>query len=316
MLILGDDETELVREVLEYIDSKYPDDGETIRTRLSCLQDFGNSVTRFPSIRETQVIRGEIRDERKLIESLCNFAHPSRLLHVPTRIVATRSYLVAKSHFFSMLFLTVQDIEKFYLPLRRVIFSVIYTLMIEEVYFSCLNDPEFPDPIRFSLANDLVELWDSGTDPHSNRNVPALETLWTAREATPPAFGTMDGASELVRISIDMNEDWHDFLVGNISADNTRWALEEFIFGLSYEEILEVRARLHRFGIQAVGLDEVRSYLGSHPAYTIVTNNEPRAVYDFYVDRRDMATFRRRVNSPGPQSTLEEIYLKYRIARE
>jgi hypothetical protein len=316
MLTLDESETELVREVLAYIDSKYPGDGETIRGRLDCLNDLGKAVSQFPSVRETQVIRGEVRDERKLIESLYNFAPPSRLLHVPTRIVATRGYLVAKSHFFSMVFFAVQDIEQFYSPLRKVIFSVIYTLMVEEVYFSCLNDPEFSDPIRFRLANDLVELWDSGVDPHSNRNVPALETLWMAREATPPTFGTMDGASELVRISIDMNEDWHDFLVRNIGLDDTRWALEEFIFGLSYEEILEVRARLHRFGIQAVGFDEVRSYLGSHPSYTIVTNNEPRAGYDFYVDRRDMATFRRRVNAPGPQSTLEEIYLKYRIAKE
>jgi hypothetical protein len=230
--------------------------------------------------------------------------------------VATRSYLVAKSHFFSMLSLAVQDIEPFYLPLRKIHFSVIYTLVIEEVYFSCLNDPAFPEPVRFRLADDLVTLWDSGADPRSNRNVPALETLWSARDSAPPSFGTMDGASELVRLSIDMNEDWHDFLIATIGSDDARWALEEFIFGLSYEEILEVRARLHRFDIQAVNCDEVRGYLGNYSAYTIVKNTEPRAVYDFYVDRRDMATFRRRINAPGPQRTLEEIYLKYRIARE
>jgi hypothetical protein len=166
------------------------------------------------------------------------------------------------------------------------------------------------------LANDLVFLWDSGTDPRSNRNVPALETLWIARDSAPPNFGTMNGTSELIQLSFDMDTDWCNFLVDNTSLEDTRWALEEFMFGLSYEEILEVRARLHRFGISAVDGDEVRSYLGSHPAYTIVENSEPRAVYDFYVDRRDMTIFRRRSNAPGPQHTLEEIYLKYRIARE
>jgi hypothetical protein len=126
----------------------------------------------------------------------------------------------------------------------------------------------------------------------------------------------MDGSSELIRISIDLGEDWHDFLVDHVSDDETRWALEEFLFGLSYEEIFEVRSRLKHFGISAVSADEVHSYLDGAPAYTIVRDPDPRAIYDFYVDRRDTAAFRKRISAPGPLKTLEEIYLKYRIAQE
>jgi hypothetical protein len=126
----------------------------------------------------------------------------------------------------------------------------------------------------------------------------------------------MNGSSELVRISIDLGNDWQEFLVKYIDDDETRWALEEFLFGLSYEEIVEVRSRLCRFGIMAVGHDEVRSFLGSCPAYTIVRNSDPRAIYDFYIDRRDAAAFRQRTSAPGPRKTLEEMYLKFRIAQE
>jgi hypothetical protein len=262
------------------------------------------------------MVRGEMRDAEKLIESICTFTHPSRLLHSPTRIVAVRSYLVAKSHAFTMLALLVQEKKEFYIPVRRIIFSIICTLMIEEVYFSCLSDPSFSDQLRFSLANDLVTLWDSGVDPRTIEHLPALEALWAARDAAPPSFGTMDGASELVRISIDLGDDWHKFLVNNISNDETLHALEEFLFGLSYEEIMEVRSRLNRFGISAVGNDEVRTYLGSNPAYAIVNDADPRSIYDFYVDRRDAAQLRRRMNAPGPRRTLEEIYLKHRLVRE
>jgi hypothetical protein len=125
----------------------------------------------------------------------------------------------------------------------------------------------------------------------------------------------MDGSSELLRITIDMGEDWQEFLVKHTEDEEVRWALEEFLFGLSFEEIKEVRSRLGRFGITAIGHDEVRSFLGTCPAYTIVRNSDPRAVYDFYIDRKDTAAFRRRTAAKGPRKTLEEMYLKFRIAQ-
>jgi hypothetical protein len=196
-----------------------------------------------------------------------------------------------------------------------VVFSIVCTLMAEEVYFSCLEDPLFPGPIKRQLADDLISLWESGTDPRSVVHLPALEALWAARDSSPPTFGTMDGTSELLRISFDLGKDWQEFLVDQAESMETRWALEEFIFGLSYEEIQQVRSRLNRFGILAVGHDEVRSYLGSRPAYTIVRDSEPRAIYDFYVDRREAAVFRKRTSAQGPRKTLEEMYLKFRIAQ-
>jgi hypothetical protein len=98
--------------------------------------------------------------------------------------------------------------------------------------------------------------------------------------------------------------------------DETRWALEEFLFGLSYEEIQRVRSRLKRFGIGAVGYDEVRSYLGANPSYVMVDNRDPRAIYNFFIERRDACILRKRMSVPGPLHTLEGIYLKYRIILE
>jgi hypothetical protein len=250
-----------------------------------------------------------------LLKSLCDFSPSSRLLHIPTRIVAARSFLVAKCHAFSLLAILAREEDRLYVEVRRVIFSVICTLMAEEVYFSCLEDPAFSPDTKRQLADDLIALWESGADPRSARHLPVLEALWAARDNAPPIFGTMDGSSELIRVSLDMGEDWQDFLVDKIDEDETRWALEEFLFGLSYEEIMEVRSRLARFGIMAVGHDEVRSFLGATPAYTIVRNSDPRAVYDFYIDRRDAAEFRMRTSAAGPRKTLEEMYLKFRIAQ-
>jgi hypothetical protein len=313
VLVLKENEEQLVEKIEAHLDRAYPEDARVVRERFLFLQNLGNAVSQYPSVRDIQLLRGEARDEADLVKSLCSFAASSHLLHIPTRVVTARGLLVAKFHAFSLLARLVGEEKEFYQSLRSVIFSIISTLMAEEVYFSCLDDPAFPRDIKIKLANDLISLWDNGTDLRGVRYLSALEALWTARDAAPPSFGTMDGASELIRISMDLENEWKDFLVRESTNNETKWALEEFLFGLSYEEILQVRSRLIRFGVTAVDYDEVRSYLGMRPSYGMVSGTDPRAIYDFYVDRRDAARFRKRISAPGPHWTLEEIYLKYRI---
>jgi hypothetical protein len=309
-------EERLAGEIEVWLESNCPSEIDQVRMRFKCLRNLGAAVSQYPSIRENQFLLGETRDEEKLIDILCSFSSPFRLLRIPTKVAAVRSFLVAKFHAFSMLGYLVDGEEELSAAVKNVIFSIICTLVAEEVYFACLEDPAFPPKIKGKLANDLVCLWDQGTDPGVVRHLPALQALWAARDQTPPSFGTMDGTSELVRITMDMDQGWQEFISGETSDEETRWALEEFLFGLSFEEIQKVRSRLARFGVSAVGYDEVHSYLGSSPLYTQVKDHDPRAVYDFFVDRRDAGRFRKRLFAPGPCHTLEEIYLKYRIYME
>ena len=316
MLELSAEEAEFVEKIKSYLDSKDSTESELVKQRFECLNSLGSAISKYPSMRESKMLRGVKRSEEHLLEALCSIAASSRLLHTPAKIVATRSYLVAKFQAFSLLHILITGNEEFYMPLRKIILSIIHTLMAEEVYFSCLDDPEFSREIKLSLANDLVSLWDSGSDPHTMRYLPILDALWTARDSAPPSFGTMNGTTELLRITIDLGTDWQEFLIAHMSKNETRWALEEFLFGLSYEEINSVRARLNKFGINAVGHEEIPAYLGNQPVYGIITSSDYRAVYDFYVDRRDTARFRQRISTPGPYRTLEEIFLKFCIGQE
>jgi hypothetical protein len=300
----------------DLLDSQNHEESDLVKQRFECLNMLGAAISRYPSVRESQTLRGVRRSEEQLLEAMCSFASSSYLLHTPARVVAARAYLVAKFQAFSLLHILAGDRKEFYLPLRKIVLSVIHTLMAEEVYFSCLLDPGFSHEIKFNLANDLISLWDSGTDRRTMEHLPALDALWTARDSSPPAFGTLNGTSEVLRITMDMGEDWQEFLVAHMAIDETRWALEEFLFGLSHEEIIAVRSRLDELGIAAVGHKEIPAYLGTNPAYGMINSSDYRAIYDFYVDRRDAARFRQRISAPGPGRALEEIYLKYRIAQE
>ena len=316
MLKLTEEEANLVDNIVIFLESQGSEEKTLVKQRFKCLNTLGQAVSQYPSIRENQKLRGIERSEEQLLEALCSFASPSNLLHIPAKVVATRSYLVAKYQAFSLLHLLVGGEKQFFHSLRKVNLSIIHTLMAEEVYFTCLDDPEFSQEIKYKIAYDLVSLWESGTDPRSVRHLPALDALWTARDSSPPAFGTMGGTSELLQITMNMGPDWKDFLLAHVSINQTKWALEEFLFGLSFEEIAAVRTRLIKFGINAIGRDEIPSYLGSRPAYGIINSSDYRAMYNFYVDRRDSSRYRQRRSALGPLRTLEEIYIKYRIALE
>ena len=313
---LTDNETRLVDEISAWLKETSPADYKLVGERFSRLKLLGAAVFSYPSIRNTQFLKGIIYDEEQLVSSLLAFSSSSRLLHIPTKVVAMKSFLVAKFHAFSLLSYLSAGREDFQAQARIIIFSVISTLMAEAVYFSFLEDPDFSHNTKTSLANDLIALWDSGVDLRGVHHLSALSSLWIARDAAPPSFGTMNGNTELLRITMDLDEDWREFLIDESTNDETRWALEEFLFGLTWEEIQQIRSRLARYGVNAIGYDEVRSYLNSHPSYSIVNHSDPRAIYDFFIERRDSCTLRQRVAAPGPKHTLEEVYLKYRIITE
>ncbi|MCL2440688.1 MAG: hypothetical protein FWD14_03020 [Treponema sp.] len=316
--VLSKDEEILVEKCENWLKEKNNGDFILVSERFRRLRNLGNAVFDYPSIKDTKFVRDILLNENQLTESLLFFSTASHLLRIPAKVAALRSFLVAKFHAFSLLSKLTKENTGLYTPAKEISFSVVFTLMAENVYFSCLEDPGFSSNTKAKLANDLIALWDSGVDQRSIRHLMALSSLWAARDSAPPSFGTMDGNTELLRISFDMDSEteWEDFLKEESTNDKTRWALEEFLFGLSYEEILQIRSRLKRYGITTVGHEEVRSYLDSKPVYSMFNDHDPRAIYDFFIERRDACTLRKRVNAPGPLHTLEEVYLKYRIILE
>jgi hypothetical protein len=311
--LLKEHEAALVRDIITGLDSENPTEAGIARQRFECLKAFEAAIALFPPIREAQTILGCVRDDRQFVRALVGLAPSARLLHIPARIQAIRSFLVTKFHAFSLLSKLVPKESDWNRQLYNALFSVMFTIMAEDVYFSCLSEPSFPLDVKIRIANDLISLWDTGSELSIAQHFHALEALWTARNDSPPSFGTLDGTSEIFRISIDLETDWHDFLVHHLTDEETVWALEEFIFGLSYEELVSVRSRLKRFGINAVDAAEIRFYLGSEPAYSMAEDRDPRVLYDFYINRKDASLLRKRIGRPGPYKTLEEIYLKYRM---
>jgi len=314
LFFLSAHERAMEKEALRLLETDSSPEAAIVKQRFDCLRAMGKAIALFPSIRESQALKGSVRNEQQLVEALVKIVPSSHLLRIPSRIQAVRGFLITKFHGFSLLCKVLPDESPLYEASRSILYSTMFTIMAEDVCFSCLGDPSCSLEIKKRMANELIFLWDSGTEPAMIKHFRALENLWKARNDSPPSFGTLAGTSELIRLSIDMEEDWNDFLQDQINTNQeTRWALDEFLFGLSYEELLFVRSKLNQSGISAVDFNEIRSYLGSPPVYTIIDNSDPRLIHDFYMDRKEAALSRKRLDSPGPCKTLEEIYLTYRL---
>ena len=163
--------------------------------------------------------------------------------------------------------------------------------------------------LRRQLANSLIILWEHRSDQTINDIAPVLQSVWNARRTLAPAFGTMMGTSELLLVSIQMGTQWNQFIKQRLGDQEVSQAMEEFLFGLSYEQILRLRAILREQGVKAIGRDEVSSYLGERVKTDV--SLDYRDFYLLYTVRRDNARVRQRLHLPGPTKTLEDFFIRF-----
>lgn len=316
ILAFDNAERALFASAMEYLRAHNLDEAFMVRRRFGDLESLARSISRFPPICQTQLLAGVRRDTASLASSLTLVSGGSRLLHTPTRVIASRSFLVAKFHAFSLLALALGSEHDLIEAIRNISLEIVFTLMVEDVYLSCLEDPAFPEDRKDSLAMDLIRLWDRGRDPRSSVHIPCLKSLWAVRTLNPPSFGTLEGTSELVRISMDMDDDWSNFVSARLQDPETRASLEEFLFGLSSEEMLLLRVQIRAGSVFALDSKGIHEALGRERSYIEASDADARLMYEFYVQRREAARVRRIIKAEGPHRTIEEIYLGYRFAQE
>ncbi|MCL2138883.1 MAG: hypothetical protein FWH41_05065, partial [Treponema sp.] len=136
-------ENKLVTDAEAWLENNNPKECFLVKERFSHLRVLGNAVFSYPSIRHTHFLNGVVRGEGQLAKALLAFSKSSHLLHIPTKVVTMRGFLVAKYHAFSLLFYLLNEKPDWQAEVRNIAFSVISTLMAEAVYFSCLEDAGF-----------------------------------------------------------------------------------------------------------------------------------------------------------------------------
>jgi hypothetical protein len=311
IVVLNPEERALVNRVFENLRVYSPETMVGVATRIMDLERLSVSISRYPSMHERGLIAGQTRSSETLVDSLCTVGDGERLLSLPTKAILGQGFLVAKFHAFTAItkvavnsFFSDTDVQ----ALRQATLNIMFTLMAEDVYISLLDDPNLNPDVRRDIAESLAELWEHRLDPHVASVAPVLDAVWTVRDKITPNFGTMIGTSELLLITIALDDSWQKFITNRLGNMDVATAMEEFMFGLSYEDISLIRKELKSRGMSAIGRDEVPGIVGHRAA---LSNEDPRIFYRAYTQRRHNADARKRLGAPGPKKTLEDHYMQF-----
>ncbi|MBQ9630366.1 MAG: hypothetical protein IJR49_02135 [Treponema sp.] len=284
-----------------------------IKRRVQDLETLALSVKRFPSLLKPHELAGGIRTPSMLVNAIIDYQeHGDKSLHMPSKAILSKGFLVAKMHIFSSLSRQAARInapEELSQELKTEAVNMMFTILAEDVYLNFICDKTQDLRFRKKWAYSLIRLWQYRTDQTVSLVAPMLNAVWTARRKLAPVFGTMLGTSELLLISMQMDDLWIKFIKNKLSDNNVALAMEEFLFGISYEQITCLREILKEKGINAIGRDEVSSFLNIKVKADL--NLDYKDFYALYTVRRDDARARLRLNVPGPHKTLEDYFFEF-----
>jgi hypothetical protein len=227
--------------------------------------------------------------------------------------VVGQAYLVAKINFFKALAYTLDAVDG-PAPLReRVELEVgqsVYTKLAEEVFVSIVTDRAAAPRAKTGAARFLFDIWEDRLLIAVDDFAPLLESTWRARSKLLPVLGTMLGAHEVFRLFQEAAD--HRFLdyFGEDDVEEEQLlAFEEFLFGLSHEEIARLRAHMGQEGRSCISLDEARTLLGNAKPSMLPQPNTAQSLYSSYKKRRLNAAHRALTSASGPKKTAEEYVL-------
>lgn len=313
IIVFTEKQAELVRELRAKLEETDEEHFNLLNKQVKRLKDLNAAIANFPSLLERSNLTVGSRTPQSLIESLINSSREGdTILQLPSKAALGKGFLVSKLHTFSnfeKLSKMANCDEKLTKAFRTETVSMMFLLLAEDVYINLIHDNSLSMDSRRQLALSLLLLWEHRADQNISDISPVLQSVWMARTRLAPAFGTMMGTSELIMLSFQLDDQWSDFIKTKLSIPDVNMAMEEFLFGISYEQISKLKNLLRERGISAIGRDEVSTFLGGNVKTDV--SQDYRDFYQQYTLRRDNARARGRLNLPGPHKTLEDHFISF-----
>jgi len=287
----------------------------TLRSMEENISHLSEAFYGYPSILDTRDSGEEHQTVQTLVETLFHGGADHTVL-LPTKVTVGRSFMIAKFNLFGYLRKLcdlIDDFDEFKEELQAHWETVIFSLMIEDVYQAIIERNEYETQVRHYAAMDLIHLWEQRFDKNVTEYAPILIKLWSVRRRLVPVFGTMMGTVELIRLSSLLPSRWYNFLDQHGKDKEVQQALEEFIFGLAFEDLCRVRDDMENRQLSVIDREMLGRMQGIELSAEDETNVDPREIYRFYQRRTRKAIGRKDTDLPGPKRTLEELLLVHII---
>ena len=319
LVVFNDDESGLIDRCQRVVKERgMIEPYQRIVSNINALIELSRAISQYPSILRSTDLGGNMRSVDSLIEMLCQKEGFDKTLHIPTKAVLGKGFLVAKINFFHMIrYLAnpLPELREESIEINTIISEIVFTLMSEEVFVSIIEEENKDEAIRTRAAFLLANIWEYRLNQNVRDFAPILNSIWEARKKLQPVFGTMMGTIELMTLSAELDKAWADFVSFSTGSEEITQAIEEFLFTLSHEELTEIRVKMSELNLRCITKKDLSPILGKSHAYPEFGENDPREMYIFYRSRKHNAKFRKRAERPGPKMTIEEYIMSYLLSQ-
>ena len=160
-----------------------------------------------------------------------------------------------------------------------------------------------------------MRIWEDRLEAEIDDFAPVLESVWRARNKVRPVIGTTLGTHEFFRLLKECSDTrFLEHFEGDVP-DEQLQAFEEFLFGLSYEQLSALRERMHNDNQSSLSSEQARAAMG-RPASWAPENEGPQGLYTSYKKRKVKAQYRALTQAPGPRNTAEEFVMSSFLVHE
>ncbi len=298
---------------LRVVEAADADDAADLRATLARLERAASLVRDTPSVAAPWRARGGRNfSGESLVELLCRVPDYDLDLNIPTKAILGQTYLIAKINFFKAVRYALESLDApsdVTTGLSNDLARAIYSKLAEELFVSIVTDATTPDDVKKHAAQHLAGIWDRRLDVAVDSLARLLESVWQARSKLHPIVGTMLGMSEVFQLLREAcNLQFLDYFGGDNVPHEQLLAFEEFLFGLSSEEISSLRQHMQDDQKDVVTRDSVRDLLDRTSAPG-PTTDDAQALYTSYKARRVKAHYRTLTGVEGPKRTAEEYMM-------
>ncbi len=282
--------------------------------RISDLEDLAAIVGRASSLTADLGFSSSPRTLDTLAAKLSNQGI-EEVVNLPVKASLGRSFTVSKLHLFGFLIKLAQQgwLITMYQDILDCYHAILFSLMAEDLYISIISDSNGQESWTRRATRDLVVMWEMRSNAEATSFAPLLQQLWDVRHTLVPTLGTLLGTVELLKLSFRLPEAWHSFLDEQGGDEAVVWALDEFLFSLSFEQLSNLQALMEEKALTSVSRTEALELLNLRSGQLLEgADDEDLAairLYRSFLRRNGLARLRRDGDRTGPHRTLEQQLL-------
>ena len=238
---------------------------------------------------------------------------------LPARAVAGRNWTIATFNLYGYLCRLTGRYENLF-PLRKKLLHIweqaLFMLLTEDVCQTIKNNFANELKTREAAAKKLVKIWERRDKIETEPFAISIISLWKNRRTIIPSFGSMLGTFELMQLSSILSIRWHNFLKNHGKKTEVLQALEEFLFGLSTNQIKKIRNYMTENKIYSVEDSDIKTILSPEIPLCSTFEEDPGQIYQFYQNREGYARARGLKGEGGPKKTIEEFLMIYLLSEK